>query len=238
MLRAFIQTSWVVTVLASLAFVGGCAPESDTDPGTEDTDSSDSALATHKVDSISTISYAPNSYVIGNAYPGWTDQVQGNPQFSKGAGNEGGAYYRWGYIYGENFDACAWINNATASATGITESYNKCGAGQQIDSPLFKAKFTNGMLNEKAGDGSLTHMHYAGSGCSNKNGYGNVDPWKVPATPANSTGAVPDGRTLLWRYVSKDGNWVMVRDPSNSGSKTEPNWYFVHRGCVSLANVD
>ena len=73
---------------------------------------------------------------------------------------------------------------------------------------------------------------------TDKHGYGNVDPWKMPAKPANSTGAVPDGRALRWRYVSKDGKWVMVHDPTNDGSKTLPNWYFVHRGCVSLSNVD
>ena len=49
---------------------------------------------------------------------------------------------------------------------------------------------------------------------------------------------LPDGHTLLWRYVSRDGIWVLVRDPANTGSATEPNWYFVHRGCVSLENTN
>jgi hypothetical protein len=57
----------------------------------------------------------------------------------------------------------------------------------------------------------------------------------VPATPSNPRGTVPDGRELRWRYVSKDGDWVLVRDPGVS-SAGEPNWYFVQRGCVSLAN--
>ena len=59
---------------------------------------------------------------------------------------------------------------------------------------------------------------------------------RTPATPANSLGAVPDGKLLKWRYVSHDGQWVLVRDPAPP--KNEPNWYFVHRGCVSIANTN
>lgn len=203
--------------------------------GGESVATSGEALSVHKVNAITTISYAPNSFVIGNAYPDWTDDVQGNPQFSSGPGNPDGVSYRWGFLYGESFDHCAWIDDARASGS-TQEDTDRCGAPQEIDSPYFFATYTNGVHNDNAGDGSLTHMHYAGAGCSDRNGYGNVDPWKVPATPDNSTGEVPDGRTLLWRYVSRDGKWVLVRDPANTGSASKPNWYFVHRGCVSLEN--
>jgi hypothetical protein len=218
-------------VVVALPLVGACGAAD----GGEPSGSTDEALSRHAVDAISTISYAPNSFVIGNAYPGWHDDVQGNPQFSSGPGNPNGTYYRWGYLFGESFDHCAWIDNANMGA-GTVEAGDKCGTPQQIDTPYFVATFTNGIRNALAGDGSPTHMHYAGSGCSDENGYGNVDPWKVPATPDNSLGPVPDGRELLWRYVTKDGNWVMVRDPSRDGVSV-PNWYFVHRGCVSVANT-
>ena len=216
----------------------GCSSDV-ADEGDGPIDQSDDALSTrHTAHSISTISYAPNSFVIGNAYPGWTVLVQGDAQFSKGPGNEGGVSYRWGYIYGESFDHCAWLGNGTLVGPTKSGTASKCGARQEIDTPHFLATYTNGEHNHLAGDGSLTRMHYAGSGCTDKHGYGNVDPWKVPAPPANSPGLVPDGRALRWRYVSKDGKWVMVHDPTNNGSKTAPNWYFVHRGCVSLANAD
>lgn len=201
----------------------------------DDTGTSEDDLAKATIDRITTISYAPNSYVIGNAYPGWTDDVQGNAQFSKGPGNSAGVSYRWGYLFGENFDHCAWVDTDDAP-TGAHKSGSKCGGPQEIDTPMFMAEYTNGDHNSLAGDGSDTHMHYAGSGCSNHDGYGNVSPWRVPATPANSVGAVPDGKLLKWRYVSKDGQWVLVRDPAPPAN--EPNWYFVHRGCVSIANVN
>src|SRR5262249_6430534 len=167
-----------------------------------------------RANGISTISYAPNSFVIGNAYPGWTDIIQGPAQFSSGPGNPNGVYYRWGYLYGENFDRCAWLDDDALNAVTSKHVANECGNPQEIDTPYFSETFTNGMRNHLAGDGSVTHMHYAGSGCSDHNGYGNVAPWRAPATPANSRGEVPDGHELLWRYVSKDGDWVLVRDPS------------------------
>jgi hypothetical protein len=185
---------------------------------------------------ITTISYAPNSYVIGNAYPGWTDIIQGAAQFSEGAGNPNGAYYRWGFLYGEDFDRCAWIGNNTITADTSTHGADDCGSPQQINDDYFFPEFTDGIHNHLAGDGSVTNMQYDGAGCDDVNGYGNVEPWRVPATPNNSVGAIPNGHELLWRYVSKDGDWVMVRDPSPPAN--QPNWFFVHRGCVSVANVN
>jgi hypothetical protein len=235
---AMLRHALVAASLASLFFAAGCAPGDSSDWSDDPADTAqDEALSTHSVTKISTISYAPNSFVIGNAYPGWHDAVQGNAQFSQGPGNPNGASYRWGFLYGENFDACGWINDDTAKPTGMTSSGSKCGAPQEINTPYFLAHFTNGMHNQLAGDGSITHMHYAGSGCSNKNGYGNVEPWRVPATPANPMGAIPDGTELRWRYVSKDGHWVLVRQPGAT-APDRPNWFFVHRGCVSLANAN
>jgi hypothetical protein len=213
--------------------VAACA----TDPSGDDGDIDVSPDSVHSaVHSITTLSYAPNSYVIGNAYPNWTDYIQGPAQHSAGPGNPNGADYRWGYLYGENFDRCAWINNADVDPTTSQHGAARCGDPKQIDTPYFMATFTDGIHNQLAGDGSVTHMKYDGSGCSDHNGYGNVEPWRVPATPANSLGAVPDGTELNWRYVTRDGNWVLVRDPAPPANA--PNWYFVHRGCVSVANVD
>jgi hypothetical protein len=217
--------------LAVVLFVAGCSSADGTD---ESVGASDDALSVRKIDGVTTISYAPNSYVIGNAYPSWTDDVQGNARFSRGPGNPNGASYRWGYLFGENFDHCAWVNSNDTRA-GRAQAGARCGAPQEIDTPHFLRTYTNGEHNELAGDGSETRMHYAGSGCLDRSGYGNVAPWRVPATPANRVGEVPDGKLLKWRYVTRDGSWVLVRDPSPPAN--QPNWYFVHRGCVSVANT-
>ncbi|HEY1556731.1 MAG TPA: hypothetical protein VGF94_17970 [Kofleriaceae bacterium] len=221
-----------LVLLAAILAVTGCLVGDEDDSPIDIGDDSVHA----RVTAISTISYAPNSYVIGNAYPGWTDVIQGDPQVSAGPGNEGGASYRWGYLVGEGFDRCAWIENGAVDATTTHHGANDCGAPRQIDTPLFMATFTDGIHNHLAGDGSVTHMNYDGSGCTTKTGYGNVEPWRAPATPHNSLGAIPDGKELRWRYVTRDGDWVLVRDPAPEPN--QPNWYFVHRGCVSVANVD
>jgi len=213
------------------AVAAGCSPSIDDAGGADVSEES----ARHHVARVATLSYAPNSFVIGNAYPGWTLDAQGPPQFSSGPGNPNGADYRWGFFYGEHFDRCAWIDVGDLAGTVAREG-NRCGARQEIDTPLFLATYTNGMHNHLAGDGSLTAMHWAGSGCVDRQGYGNVDPWRVPAWPANPIGEIPDGRALRWRYVSRDGEWVLVREPNATGAG--PNWFFVHRGCVSLANAD
>ncbi len=79
-------------------------------------------------------------------------------------------------------------------------------------------------------------MQYDGAGCEDTDAYGNVEPWRSAATPGNLIGEVPDGKELRWRYVTHDGKWVLVRDPAPAAN--QPNWYFVHRGCVSVANLD
>ena len=110
-----------------------------------------------------------------------------------------------------------------------------CGSScpDTYDTSLFREAYTDGTINADVSDGQDTHMHYSGSGCSDVHAYGNVSPWRVPAVPSNVIDVVPDGKLLKWRYVSKDGHWVLVRDPSPLPH--QPNWYFVHRGCVSLA---
>ena len=180
------------------------------------------------VNEIATISYAPNSYIIGNAYNGWTDVIQGNPE---GGGN--GLTYRWGYLYGPRFDSCAWIGAGQSTAT--QPANDMCGTPQQQDTPYFVATYTNGTVSPGVSDGSPTTRTSA-TNCGT--GYGNVEPWRVPATPGSPrTVAATD--TLLWRYVTKDDSWVMVRDtntPSTQGNPgaTIPNWFFMPRDCLNL----
>jgi hypothetical protein len=84
----------------------------------------------------------------------------------------------------------------------------------------------------------LVHAHEVRRlGCIDKNGYGNVHRWKVPAQPENTTALLPNGRALRWRYVSK------IR-PLGVGARQHeqpldnPDWYFVYRGCVSAGNAN
>ncbi|MET7931183.1 hypothetical protein ABZT43_46515 [Streptomyces sp. NPDC005349] len=167
---------------------------------------------------------SPVSYVVGTAYRGWTVDIQGDPQ--------GG--YRWGHIYGD-LNSCLWIYDGAAS--GDEAHANECG--DPVTMPT--SEFTNGQIGGGTSDGA-TVTTVAGSGCatydgSHITGYGNVRPWAVPTTPSAPLNTqVAIGQTVLWRYVSRDGRYVMVRDPR--GGSTDgvglQSWYFVPRGCLPM----
>jgi hypothetical protein len=193
--------------------------------------SSEELSSNNNVEALYTISYAPNSYVIGNAYEGWTDELRGASVFQKGPGNSSGVTYQCGFLFGESFDHCGWIDCGVVRGAADTSACGSPCPGD-YDTDLFRSTYTDGTINAGVSDGQETHMHYSGSGCSDTHGYGNVSPWRVPAVPNNSVGVIPDGKLLLWRYVSKDSHWVLVRDPEPTPG--QPNWYFVHRGCVGL----
>ena len=89
-------------------------------------------------------------------------------------------------------------------------------------------------------NGSPAHVDYGASGCAAAGqAYANVNPFKVPAEPHDLYGTLPDNSYLLWRYVTKDGNWVMVHDPfvtHRAGfPATASDWYFVSRQCLRLS---
>jgi len=80
----------------------------------------------------------------------------------------------------------------------------------------------------------------AGAGCGSYNGahitgYGNVRPWEVPARPsAPIATSLAYGAPVRWRYISRDGKWVMVRNPAagDTDGVGVQGWYFLPRGCL------
>jgi hypothetical protein len=63
-----------------------------------------------------------------------------------------------------------------------------------------------------------------------------VRPWALPTTPSATLNTqVAIGQTVLWRYVSHYGRYVMVRDPRGGGTDGVglQSWYFVPRGCLA-----
>jgi hypothetical protein len=224
------MTAHSTAIALSLLVVGAVACGG---PPGEDVGTTSAAASANNVFERYTISYAPNSYVIGNVYPGWTDELHGAPVFSKGPGNPDGADYQCGHLVGERFDHCGWIDRTVVHGSADSISCADSCPDTDEDGTIFKSTYTNGTVTPGGkGVGKPTHFRDVWPGCSDTNGYGNVEPWRVPATPHNSMGEVKDGKFLLWRYITKDGKWAMVFDPDQSSSL--PNWYFVSRSCISL----
>lgn len=166
---------------------------------------------------------APRSYVIGTAYRGWTVDVQGPADAS----------YRWGRVFGD-LNSCLWIYEG--AVTGDGSANQSCSADPEV---MPVSEFTNGQIGGGADDGADVAT-VAGVGCATYDGvhlvgYGNVRPWQVPtvASAALATTLVA-GATVRWRYVSRDGAFVMVRD--SAGGSTDgvglQSWFFLPRDCL------
>ncbi len=165
----------------------------------------------------------PRSYVIGTAYRGWTVDVQGPAN----------AGYRWGRVFGD-LNMCLWTYEGAMSGSG--SATQSCSSTPKI---MPVSQFTNGQIGGGANDGA-TVATVPGAGCNTYDGvhitaYGNVRPWLAPASPSAPLASTLDiGDPVRWRYVSRDGAWVMVRDPA--GGRTDgtglQSWFFLPRGCL------
>ncbi|NKI42006.1 hypothetical protein [Streptomyces physcomitrii] len=203
----------LVTVAAGavvpLAVVGGAS-------------TADAALRKRVDTDYTLLRRAPRSYVIGTAYRDWTVDVHG----------EQDAGYRWARVHGD-LDNCLWIYSGALS--GDAAQADSCGAAATM--PV--EQFTNGQIGGSDTDGASVAT-VAGAACatwdgSHIRGYGNVRPWEVPSAPsAPVDGQVAVGQTVQWRYVSRDGRWVMVRDPRAGDTEGvgRQGWYFVPRDCL------
>jgi hypothetical protein len=192
-----------------------------------------------RVDSTvdATIRNAPpalgSGYVVGNA------RVKSKVDI---LGREKGMVY--GYIWG-NFRHCGWVYESNLTKNPLSEpAKGKCSAGAAHHYSF--RSFSNGQRNCQPGhcsNGSSAHVDYGASGCAATGqagkAYANVNPFKVPADPHDLYGTLPDNSYVLWRYVTKDGNWVMVHDghvKSRAGfPQTASDWYFVNRSCLKLS---
>jgi len=208
----------VVTLTAALGvtLVGplSSAPSSTSDAAIRKTVTSDYAL----------LRRAPRSYVLGTAYDGWSFDAQGPAE----------AGYRWGRVFGD-LNVCLWISERALAGDGsATQSCRGAGV-------IPVAVFTNGQIGGDEDDGADVST-VAGPGCATHDGvhligYGNVRPWLVPAS-ASATVATTlvAGDRVRWRYVSRDGAFVMVHDPNGGSTDGDglQSWFFLPRDCLPV----
>jgi hypothetical protein len=167
----------------------------------------------------------PHSYVLGTAYRDWTVDVQ----------QEALQGYRWGRVFGD-LNMCLWVfQDAVAGNGSVAES---CDSANRI---MPDSQFSSA-IGGGADDGADVAVSADPAACPTHDGahiigFGNVRPWQ-DATQASSpvNTLVGLGETVKWRYVSRDGQWVMVRAPqhgSTDGTGLQP-WFFLPRSCVPV----
>jgi hypothetical protein len=154
----------------------------------------------------------PDSYVTGSCYDGWSFARQVCSP-SLGCGGYGG-----GYVFG-NFNGCGWIKGANLRLTGGTNPTTACQSPSRALSEF--ASYVNcnpGTCSDGTDVGII-------AGCGT---YANARPWSSSWVTDYLRSRYPP-YTMKWRYVSRDGTWVMARDPQvPSGTG---NWVFLHRSC-------
>lgn len=160
------------------------------------------------------VAASPGGYVIGNCAPGWHlhRTIKSDPVAPEGT------YFDGGYIFG-NFNGCGWVRADRDRQVG-TGSYTAC------QSPSRNAYEFGSLFNCPPGwcsDGTYT----TGSGCQL---YANYRPWSATPAPTDPIGGVQSG-AFYWRYVTLDGQYVMVRDPDIAAGYG--NWAFVRRSCLA-----
>ncbi|ADJ49868.1 hypothetical protein AMES_8043 [Amycolatopsis mediterranei S699] len=179
-------------------------------------------------------------YVIGNAltergsHPGVTfTQVTTSGEF------------RYGRVHG-NVDFCGWVSTQAKLAGTKSASSAKCPGGTDGRALLFR-QFSNGLRNCEPGHCSGgSYAKVEPSKCSGTYpkgapAFGNVSPWLPKAQPHDLYTRFTATYEVYWRYVSRDGAWVMVQDQhvrtgesrkSAGFDHQASDWYFVPRACV------
>lgn len=155
-------------------------------------------------------SYA-NSWFIGSVQTGMTLNAFNPPSPDPGS--------RLGYVPERNF--CGWVINTNVinqNTTGISE----CDSNWS----LTPASFTQMINCDSCNAGYATTL--MGYTCYVRNAY----PWWTgpdypPGQPLDFTVCNNAGHQVYWRYVSANGQWVAIIDPSYSLS-----WFFVPRSAL------
>jgi hypothetical protein len=179
-------------------------------------------------------------YVIGNALTerGSRAGVTFEQLSAKGE-------FRYGKVYG-NVDFCAWISTHVKLAGTAPVRSPSCPGGSAGRALLFK-QFSNGLRNCEPGQckgGSYAKVEPSKCARTYPDGvpaFGNVLPWLPKAKPHDRYARFTKPYEVHWRYVSRDGDWVMVQDkhartgPARTAvgfDKWASDWYFVPRACV------
>ncbi len=167
----------------------------------------------------------PQSFAIGNAADGW--------RFDVGSASGG---YAYGYLEApdNHIQKCAWIDmsNLEGTGSGTTPS---CSLSSTV-LPFAVTDFASYVNCTACSDAYRVTIRDTAE-CTDHWFYANVKPWRSSTSPTDPVLSFVPGTTKFdWRYITKDGNWVMGRVPFNPDGTLRHDgsgaWLFVQRGCL------
>lgn len=167
------------------------------------------------------VANVPSGYVTGNCRDGWHLHRQ-----VKYVNPNTGRAWDGGYFFG-NYTGCGWIDAGNDVLVGGTPG-TACQSPSR--NPAEFASLIN-CLPGTCGDGAPVAV------IGRCDEYANVRPWSATPAPTDflrSRGAGYSG--FLWRYVSRNGQWVMGHDIGSDVGAGRGNWVFVRRSCLGALN--
>lgn len=169
------------------------------------------------------IAATPAGYVTGNCHDEW----HLHRTIKSALVTAENQHYDGGYIFGE-INGCGWIPETNDIRVGQND-YSACS-----DPSRGAAEFAS-LINCQPGECKEGDPTSNIADCPE---YANIRPWgsSTPTAPPIRTVPGPSltnlgGHQFLWRYLTRDQNWVMVHDPGVSPG--DGNWVFVPRGCLA-----
>jgi hypothetical protein len=151
----------------------------------------------------------PDKYVVGNC-------LDGQPFYRSRCDN---ATCNWSFGYvGAGVNQCLWIN--TWRADPFSGTHNHCATSTTI--PLNQFAQVVNCAPTTCADGNNAVMN-------NCYTHANVQPWTTTGE-YDTIRFLPAGTPVRWRYLSKDGNEIMIHDYTHDADGG--TWAFVNRICI------
>jgi hypothetical protein len=165
---------------------------------------------------FATIRNIPGGLVVGNCRGGSIAYQHG--QDANGT---------WGFDYVSSFNNCGWLLYSNTPLQN-NNSNNHC-LNSPTNPALSSFAFYSNCAPQTCSDGSPIYLQ------SNCQAYANVNPEVPHSGGVDPTWVFAAGEMLLWRYVTADNNYIMVRHPGISTG--DGNWVFLPSGCFDPSQL-
>jgi hypothetical protein len=133
------------------------------------------------------------------------------------------AGWAYGYVYGE-FQGCGWVDASYLHRINATVG-KRCSTDPSVRDPS-----PDRLFSDYSDPAHPNGRNYHTVACATPGAYGNYR----GGVFSNKYGELPANHAVDWRYATKDGAGVLVKDTSNGVGA--PAWFFVRADCVAPGN--
>jgi len=193
---------------------------------------------------IATVRHARDGYVIGNAREGWHIHAT-----ARSPATGASVKWRYGYLWGPTringgYRACGWmVATALREPAGSVDVPCSTDSAVQIPpSSFMRMANCSPSENIPGRKASCVAGSFVQATCSRFGLYLNARPWLaepfLDPSPHRVIDTATDGPWVRWRYITRNNQFVMVKDAGRSpGDRLRNNngygsWLFMSRSCL------